>query len=171
MLKQRVEKALIDQVKLEEQSSRIYMAMASWCEVNGYPGAARFLYVQSVEERMHMTKLIKYINDKGGHAVLLSQEAPETSFKNLQEMFEKILKHEILVSQKINALYEIAFSEKDYSTSQFIQWYIEEQIEEESTFKGILDKFKLAGNEKGGLFHIDKELGEMAAAAPNPAID
>lgn len=169
MLKKKVENALVDQVKLEEQSSRIYMAMASWCEVNGFPGAASFLYLHSEEERMHMTKLIKYLNDKGGHAILLAQEAPGASFKNLLEMFEDILKHEILVSQSINSVYEIAFTEKDYATSQFMQWYIEEQIEEESTFKGILDKFRLAGNERGGLFHIDKELGEMATAAPKPA--
>ncbi|MFU8844847.1 MAG: ferritin [Bacteroidales bacterium] len=168
MLKKKVEKALIDQIKLEEQSSRIYMAMASWCEVNGYPGAARFLYLHSEEERMHMTKLIKYVNDKGGHAALLAQAAPAVSFKSLLDMFEEILKHEVLVSQSINMVYETAFTEKDYATSQFMQWYIEEQIEEESTFKGILDKFRLAGDQKGGLFHIDKELGEMAAAGSVP---
>jgi ferritin len=168
MLKKKVEKALIDQINLEEQSSRIYMAMASWCEVNGYPGAARFLYLHSEEERMHMTKLIKYVNDKGGHAVLLAQNAPAVSFKSLLDIFEEILKHEVLVSQSINRVYETAFTEKDYATSQFMQWYIEEQIEEESTFKGILDKFRLAGDQKGGLFHIDKELGEMAATATSP---
>ena len=80
------------------------------------------------------------------------------------DVFEQILKHEEFVTESINKLYEIAFNEKDYTTSQFLQWYIEEQIEEESTFKGILDKFRLAGNQTGGLFHLDKELEGLAAA-------
>ena len=164
MLNKKVEKALIDQIQLEEQSSRIYMAMASWCEVSGFSGAAKFLYTHSDEERMHMTKLIKYVNDKGGHAILQTLDVPGTTYKSLLDVFEQILKHEEFVTESINKLYEIAFNSKDYTTSQFLQWYIEEQIEEESTFKGILDKFRLAGNQTGGLFHLDKELEGLAAA-------
>jgi len=165
MIAKIVEEALNKQIQLEEQSSRIYMAMASWCEVNGYPGAASFLYTHSDEERMHMTKLITYLNDKGGHAVLQSLEMPGSKFKDLQEMFEKILEHEEFVTDSINKLYEVAFNQKDYTTGQFLQWYIQEQIEEESLFKGILDKFRLAGNQTGGLFHLDKELESLAAPA------
>ena len=118
------------------------MAMASWCEVSGFSGAANFLYTHSDEERMHMTKLIKYVNDKGGHAILKSLDIPGTTYKSLLDVFEQILKHEEFVTESINKLYETAFKERDYTTSQFLQWYIEEQIEEESTFKGILDKFR-----------------------------
>ncbi len=164
MISKKVEKALINQIQLEEQSSRIYMAMASWCEVNGFPGAAKFLYTHSDEERMHMTKLVTYLNDKGGYAILQSLEMPQHSFKNLLDVFEQILKHEEFVTESINKLFEIAFNEKDFTTSQFLQWYIEEQIEEESLFKGILDKFRLAGDQTGGLFHLDKELDALAIA-------
>ncbi len=164
MLNKKVEKALINQIQLEEQSSRIYMAMASWCEVSGFPGAAHFLYTHSDEERMHMTKIIKYVNDKGGHAILENLDVPGTAYKSLLDVFEQILNHEQFVTESINKLYEIAFKERDYTTSQFLQWYIEEQIEEESTFKGILDKFRLAGDQTGGLFHLDKELDGLAAA-------
>ncbi len=168
MISKKVEKAIISQIENEEQSSRIYMSMASWCEVNGFPGAARFLYKHSDEERVHMTKLIKYLNDKGGTAVLQSLEMPESKFKSLHEVFEKILKHEEFITLAINKLYESTFNEKDYTTGQFLQWYIMEQIEEESMFKGILDKFRLAGNEKGGLFMLDKELGLLAASKSSP---
>lgn len=165
MIAKVVEEALNKQIQLEEQSSRIYMAMASWCEVNGFPGAARFLYTHSDEERMHMTKMIKYLNDKGGYAVLQSLEMPASNFKGLQDVFEKILVHEEFVTESINKLFEVAFNQKDYTTSQFLQWYIQEQIEEESLFKGILDKFRLAGNQTGGLFHLDKELDSLAIPA------
>lgn len=165
MLKPNVEKALIEQIKLEEHSSRIYMAMAIWCETKGYNGAAEFLFTHSDEERFHQTKMIQYVNDKGGHAKLMALDAPESEYKSLLEIFEHVLEHEMVVTNAINNLYEIAFNEKDYTTSQFLQWYIEEQIEEESLAKEILDKFKLAGNEAGGLFHIDKELAEMAASS------
>ncbi len=165
MIAKIVEESLNKQIQLEEQSSRIYMAMASWCEVNGFPGAAKFLYTHSDEERMHMTKLIKYLNDKGGYATLQPLEMPSNEFKNLQDVFEKILEHEEFVTASINQLYEVAFTQKDYTTSQFLQWYIEEQIEEESLFKGILDKFRLAGNQTGGLFHLDKELDSLSVPA------
>jgi ferritin len=164
MISKKVEDAINHQIKLKEQSSRIYMAMASWCEVNGFPGAAKFLYVHSDEERMHMTKLIKYLNDKGGFATIQPLEAPVTKFESLLDVFEQILKHEEFITDAINKLFEIAFNEKDFTTSQFLQWYIQEQIEEESLFKGILDKFRLAGNQTGGLFHLDKELDGLAVA-------
>lgn len=164
MISKKVEKVILKQIQNEEQSSRIYMAMASWCEVNGFPGAAKFLYAHSDEERLHMTKLIKYLNDKGGYATLQILEMPDSKYKSLLDIFEKILKHEEFITQSINNLYETAFTEKDYTTGQFLQWYIMEQIEEESMFKGILDKFRLAGNEKGGLFMLDKELDALGMA-------
>jgi ferritin len=164
MISKKVEKVIIKQIQNEEQSSRIYMAMASWCEVNGFQGAAKFLYAHSDEERLHQTKLIKYLNDKGGYGMLQSLEMPDSKYSSLLDIFEKILKHEQFITESINKLYETAFTEKDYTTGQFLQWYIMEQIEEESMFKGILDKFRLAGNEKGGLFMLDKELDALGAA-------
>ncbi|MBN1338840.1 MAG: ferritin [Bacteroidales bacterium] len=164
MFSKKIQKALNDQIQLEEQSSRIYMAMASWCEANGYAGAAGFLFMHSDEERMHMTKLLGYVNDKGGHALLQALEMPHNDFSSLQHVFEEILRHEELVSASINNIYDLTLKEKDYTTGQFLQWYIMEQIEEESLFRSVLDKFKLAGDQKGGLFHIDKELASMANA-------
>ena len=164
MISKKVEDAINVQIMNEEHSSRIYMAMASWCETSGYRGAADWLYKQSDEERMHMLKFIKYLNDRGGNAILSPLEAPAPKYKNLLEVFEQVLKHEEFITAEINKLYEVSLKEKDYTTGNFLQWYINEQIEEESTAHGILDKMKLVGSDKAGMFHIDKDL-EMQAAA------
>jgi ferritin len=163
MISKKVEEAINLQIKNEEHSSRIYMAMASWCETNGYRGAADFLYKQSDEERMHMLKFIKFLNDRGGYSVLASLEVPASQYKSLREIFDHVLSHEEFITASINQLYEVSLNEKDYTTGNFLQWYINEQIEEESTVHGILDQMKLLGDDKAGLFHIDKELGAMAA--------
>lgn len=163
MIKNKVEKALNGQIKNEEHSSRLYMAMASWCQVKGFPGASQYLYNQSNEERMHMLKFVNYLNERGGHATLAELGNPTADYKSLVDVFEKVLKHEEFITSEINKLYEVALNEKDYTTGSFLQWFITEQIEEEATVHGILDKMKLAGNESGGLFHIDKELSALAA--------
>ncbi|MDD5507205.1 MAG: ferritin [Bacteroidales bacterium] len=164
MLKKKVEDALIEQIQLEEESSRVYMAMASWCESNGFPGAAQFLYKHSDEERMHQLKLIHYVNDRGGHALLKPLADPGNQYKSLKDVFDQVLKHELHVTASINALYDLTTREKDFTTGQFLQWYIMEQIEEESLVNGILDKMNLAGDNKGGIFFIDKELAALGAA-------
>jgi ferritin len=128
MINKNVEKAINVQIKNEEHSSRIYMAMASWCEVNGFRGASDFLYKQSDEERFHMLKFIKYLNDRNGYALLSALEVPASKFASLQVMFEEVLKHEEFITDAINKLYEIAQKEKDYTSGTFLQWYINEQI-------------------------------------------
>ncbi len=161
-MNEKVEKILNEQIKHEEHSSRIYLAMASWCEKNGFNGASKFLYSHAEEEREHMQKLIHYINDRGGHALMEALEKPETEYKNLKGVFEKVLKHEQFITNKINKCYEVAITEKDYNTAQFLSWYIDEQVEEESTMSSILDDIKLAGEATGGLFHIDRELRDLS---------
>jgi len=171
MIKEAVEKAIINQIKNEEHSSRLYLSMASWCQVNGYPGAAAFLFKQTDEERMHQLKFVHYLNDRNGYSKLLALDNPTAEYSSLLDVFEKVMIHEEFITASINDLYEVAINNKDYTTGNFLQWYINEQIEEERTMHGILDKMKLAGNEAGGLFHIDKELSALAAAkviAPLP---
>lgn len=165
MVSEKIQKALNDQIMREEQSSRIYLAMASWCETNGFQGAADFLYGHSDEERMHQLKLVHYLNDRGGYATLQKLDETKSEFKSLQDIFEAILEHEKYITGCINDIYELCLKEKDYTTGNFIQWYINEQIEEESLVNTVLDKMKLAGNDKAGLFHIDKELAAMNGEA------
>lgn len=164
MIAKKVESAINVQIKNEEHSSRIYMAMASWCETKGYRGAAGFLYKQADEERMHMLKFIKYLNDRSGYSNLSALDTPASDYKSLHDVFDHVLTHEEFITDAINHLYEVALSEKDYTSGTFLQWFINEQIEEESTVHGILDKMKLVGDDKSGMFHIDKELETMAAA-------
>jgi ferritin len=164
MITKALEKAIIEQIRREEQSSRIYLAMAAWCHVKGYKGAADFLYAQVEEERMHEGKFINYLNDRGGQAILMDVEKPASSFKSLKDAFEKVLEHEEYITASINELYALAVKEKDFSTGNFLQWFITEQIEEEATAHQVLDMINLGGSQQGGLFLIDKELATMATA-------
>ncbi len=166
MISKKLEEAINEQIKKEEHSSRLYLAMASWCETNGFPGAAAFLYEQSVEERDHMMKFVHYLNDRGGYSILSDLEKPTFEYKSLLDVFEQVLDHERYITASINELYSITLDEKDYTTGIFLQWFINEQIEEESTMSDILDKIRLIGDAKGGYFHMDKELNTMAAARP-----
>jgi len=164
MITKVLEKAINEQIKREEHSSRIYLSMASWAERNGYPGASNWLYVQTEEERIHMLKLVHYLNDRGGMAVIPSLEAPAPKFKSLLDVFQEVLKHEEYISASINELYATCVKEKDFTSANYLQWYITEQIEEEKTVRSILDQIKLAGTDKGGLFMMDKEFAAMAIA-------
>ncbi len=164
MINTNVQTAVNEQIKKEEFSSRLYLSMAIWCEANGYPGAAKFLYGHADEERIHMMKFVHYVNERGGQAALMDIEKPKAEFSSLLELFEEILEHEIYITNAINELYEVTANEKDYTTMNFLQWFITEQVEEESLFSTVLDKIKLVGKDKAGMFHIDKELDGMTAA-------
>ena len=157
----KVEKALNKQIQKEEYSSRLYLAMAIWSEANGYPGAAAFLFEHAEEERMHMMKLIHYVNDRGGNCQLLDVKVPPLEYNSVLDIFTQIKEHEEYITESINNLYHVTVDERDYTTGNFLQWYITEQIEEESLFNTILDKIKLVGSDKSGMFHIDKELDGM----------
>lgn len=160
-----VEAAINEQIRREEFSSRLYLSMAIWCEANGFPGAAAFLYRQTDEERMHQLKFVHYVNDRGGKAALMALDKPVADFTSLLDVFQQVMKHEEYITASINELYGVTLEQKDYTTGNFLQWYINEQIEEEKTMSTILDKIRLVGEDKAGMFHIDKELSAMAAAA------
>jgi ferritin len=164
MLSKKIQDLLNRQVELEAASSQYYLAMASWADVKGYNGVSKFLYKHSDEERMHMLKLVHFINERGGHGLVPALKAPTSSFKNIQEIFEMILKHEVHVSAEINKLVERCLAEKDYTTHNFLQWYVSEQIEEEALARKILDKLNLIGNDKGGMYLFDRDLESYGGA-------
>ncbi len=166
MLSKNIETALNKQIRIEAESSQTYLSMASWAETHGLEGISKFMFAQSEEERVHMLKLIKYVNERGGHALITDLKAPTTTYKTFKSMFEELYKHEIIVSNSINELVHITFDEKDYATHNFLQWYVAEQIEEEATAKSILDKINLIGDDKGGLYLFDRDIQQMATTKP-----
>ncbi|MCO6499995.1 MAG: ferritin [Vicingus serpentipes] len=164
MLKDKIEQALNDQIRIEAESSQIYLAMASWAETEGLGGAAQFLYRHSDEERMHMLKIVQYVNERGGKAIIPALSAPEKNYKSLTNLFQTLLSHEIMVSGEINNLVEICLNEKDYTTHNFMQWYVAEQIEEEALARTIMDKLRMIGEDKGGLYLFDRDIESISIA-------
>jgi ferritin len=166
MLSAKIEAALNQQVKLEAESSQIYLAMASWAEVEGYEGISAFLYHHSDEERLHMLKLVRFINERGGHGIIPELAKPSAKYKGIKPLFQEVLDHEIHVSTEINKMVDICLKEKDYTTHNFLQWYVSEQIEEEALARKVMDKLKLIGDDKAGHYMFDRDLSSISAAAP-----
>ncbi len=162
MLKDKIQTALNKQIELEASSSHFYLAMASWSETIGLTGTSEFLYKHSDEERMHMLKLIRFVNERGGQAAIPALIKPPTEFKSLSNIFELLLEHELNVTESINNIVDLCLAEKDYTTYNFMQWYVSEQMEEEALARTILDKLGLIGEDKGGLYMFDRDLQTMA---------
>jgi ferritin len=162
MLKKAVEKALNNQVAMEEFAARSYLSLGLWADHNGFEGTAKFFYIQSQEEYGHMRKFIEFILDAGGKPKLSTYEEPipdGTSFKNL---FETGLKHEKAVTKSIHGMVELAWKEKDLPAFEFLQWFVKEQVEEEANFQKILDKIEILEKHGGSLYMLDRELGMRA---------
>ena len=171
MLSKRMQEALNEQIKIEAESSQVYLAMASWAEIQpGIDNVTSFFYQHSDEERMHMLKLIHFVNERGGFATVPALSQPQLTFPSIKHAFEALLNHEIFVSESINKLIDIALEEKDYATHNFLQWYVAEQIEEEALARNILDKINLIGDDKGGLYLFDNDvkqlIGNQSPGAP-----
>jgi ferritin len=165
----KMKKALNDQVTLEASASNSYLAMASWCEVIGYQGAADYFYAQSDEERTHMLKIVHYLNDMGATASIPAIKAPASSYKSLEGLIKTALKSEQTVTKAIHKMVEITQKEKDHSTYAFLEWFVNEQVQEETKFETILQKFDLLGRDKLAIHEIDKILAADAAAPETAA--
>ena len=162
MLSKKIEKILNEQIKIEAYSSQYYLSVASFLDKKGYPGASKFFYHHAEEERMHMLKLFTYINERGGQAIVPALDAPPKTFKDLKNIFTLVLKHEQYVTKAINKIVDVTLSEKDHVTNNFIQWYVSEQLEEETLVAELLDKIDLIGDAKSGMYLFDKELETLS---------
>ncbi len=164
----KMKKALNDQVALESAASNSYLAMASWCEVTGYQGSADYFYAQSDEERTHMLKVVHYLNDMGATATISAIKAPSGSFKSLEGILKTALKNEQTVTAAIHKMVEITQKEKDHSTYAFLEWFVNEQVQEETKFETLLQKFDLIGRDKLAINEIDKILAAEAVPVADP---
>jgi ferritin len=165
MIKDKILKALNKQLNEELYSSYAYLAMFAHFTSNSLDGFAHWFRLQSQEEYGHAMKILDYINARDGKVTLMKVEAPKAIWKKPVEVFQETYDQEVLVSKSINNIVDLSLSEKDYATNNFMQWFVSEQVEEESTASKLLDRIKLVGDNKNGLLLLDKELGMRASAS------
>ena len=160
MFSKNLEQAVNEQIKNELYSGYLYLAMAAQCESMNLKGFANWLKVQAREELGHAMKFYDFVNDRGGRVVFEAIDKPPVEYRSLQEMFEAVYKHEQKVTGLINKLYEMAKAENDYPLQVHLQWFIDEQVEEEKNASEILAMLKLTGESGSGLLMLDRALGE-----------
>jgi ferritin len=166
MVSKKMETALNDQVNKEMYSAYLYMAMSAHAQSDGLKGMATWLMTQYHEEMLHAMKMYEYIMRQGGRMHLQTIKEPDVDFDTPLAMFEAVLAHEQFVTRSINDLMELAMEDKDHATQAFLTWYITEQVEEEDSANEIIQKLTMIGDNKGGLFMYDKELGARMVTVP-----
>lgn len=158
MISEKMEQALNEQIAIEGNAAQIYLSMAAWCDVQGLEGCTQFFHRQSEEERMHMLKIYRYLSEVDARALTPALKQPPQEFESVPALFEQVYKHEQEVTNAIHSLMKIGYDENDHTTLNFLQWYVEEQREEEALMRAILDKIKLIGDGPQSLYYIDKEV-------------
>jgi ferritin len=164
MIGKKIQDALNAQINLEQFSAQLYLAMSAHCEGRSFRGFAHWLRVQAHEETKHAMKLVEFVVDRGGRLALAAIAAPPSEFGGITQVFEQILEHEKSITGTINALFELSRAEKDYASEIALQWYVTEQIEEESNVGQILDQLKAVGEQGGGIWYLDSKMGKRGAA-------
>ncbi|EPR37586.1 Ferritin Dps family protein [Desulfovibrio sp. X2] len=168
MLHKDIEKAINDQIKWEFWSGYLYLSMSSWFASKGLAGFAGWMKNQSGEELFHAMKMFDYVNERGGHAVLQTVDAPPSEWKSVLDALKTGLAHEGEVTARINALVDTAVKHKDHATSNFLQWFVAEQVEEEASFSDVVNKLELVGD-GSALYMLDKELATRVFTWPAAA--
>lgn len=157
-LSEEIETALNEQIKREAHASSTYLAMAAWCDRHGFDYSAEYFYKQAEEERAHMLKIFKYVSDLGGNAVSPEVTNIQQDYESFRSVFEQALENEIAVTQAINRIVGKCHQVQDFTTVTFLQWFLQEQIEEEYVARRALDLFEVIGEEGVGQFMIDKQI-------------
>lgn len=159
MLSKSIESILNVQIQKEGYSSNLYLAMATWADKEGYAGIAQWLFAQSEEEREHMLKIIDYVTERGGHAIIPEFEKPPVDFDGINKLFDDVLAHEVYITKSIHEIVALCEKEKDYSTLNWIQWFVTEQMEEEASVSEIIDKLNLLGDKN--IYIFDRDIMSM----------
>ena len=164
MLTKKLQDALNEQLNYELESANIYLAMAGYTEDLGLGGFTNWFMAQYEEEVFHAKKIMRFINDKNGRIKITAIAAPQNEFTSLLDAFEKTLAHEIEVSKRFYDLMNLALEEKEYSTKNFLQWFVDEQVEEEANVHDMINKIKLVKD--SGLYLLDQEAAKRTFKAP-----
>jgi ferritin len=162
MIAKKMENALNEQINAEMYSAYLYLAMAAHFESENLSGFAKWMRVQTQEEESHAKKLFEYVIERGGKVALKAIDAPPAQWKSPLAAFEAAYKHEQLVTDRINKLAELAMEQKDHAAGVFLQWYINEQVEEEAQVDKIVRTLKATNEAPGALYMIDRELGQRS---------
>ncbi|MBZ0265526.1 ferritin [bacterium] len=160
VLSKKLQAALNDQINKEMASAYLYFSMASWLHDQNLDGMASWMNAQAIEEMGHAKKIYSYVYERGGRVILDAIDKPKSDWKNAVEVFTDTLAHEQLVTKSIHALLDLAIKDNDHAAKVFLNWFIEEQVEEEASVESILDRLKLVGDKGVGLFMMDRHLGE-----------
>lgn len=160
MISEKMQNAINDQINAELESAYIYLSMSAYFEAGNYRGFARWMRLQSEEEKGHADRLFNYLVDRGGRVILKELPAPKSDFKSPEEVYQITLDHERKITAKINKLNELAAAEKDHATVAHLQWFVTEQVEEEATAEGILNQIRMVESKPGSLFYIDRHIGK-----------
>ncbi len=166
MLSKKVEKMINDQMNFEIYSGYIYLAMGAYMDSLDLPGFANWMKVQWQEEFFHAQKMYNYLLERGGRPVLTQVPAPPKDWKSVKAAFEHALEHEQIVTGRINDIMNAAIKENDHATRSFLNWYVDEQVEEEASVDAIIKKLKLMKESGHGMYMLDKELGSRTFTAP-----
>lgn len=156
--------AINEQINSEFEASYTYLAMAAFCDQQKFLGAAKWLRLQSDEERGHALKLFDFVLARDGKVELKSIDTPQAEFESLGAVFEKTLENEKGVTARINAIYELCFKEKAFAEMTELQWFLTEQVEEEKTAREIVAKFRLVKNDPSAMLDLDRDLAARTGA-------
>ena len=168
MLSERLVSELNRQINYELYSAYLYTAMETYFLDRGLTGFANFFKVQTQEELAHARIFFEYVYRKNGHVTMEAIDKPEADFASILDVFEKAFAHEQFVTSRIYKLVDIAIEEREHATNSFLKWFVDEQVEEEESFQGLVDRLNLMGDKPSNLFMIDVELAQRVFILPAP---
>jgi len=171
MMSKTMQDALNEQMKHEFYSHYLYLSMSAFCDAANLPGLARWMRAQAQEEAKHALKIFDHLLDRGGRVELPQIDRPPSEFSSPREVFEQAHKHEQHVTASINRVYGLAMDERDFASRVFLDWFVQEQVEEEKTSGLLAEQMRMVGDDRPGLLMLDRELGQRKSGAAESAAD
>ena len=166
MIGKKMEKAINGQINAELYSAYLYASMSAWFSSRNLPGFANWMRVQVQEEMLHVAKFYDYLHSRGGKVLLAPIDGPPTDWQSPLDAFSAVYAHEQKVTSLINGLVDVAIKEKDHAARLFLDWFVNEQVEEEESASGVVNQLRLMADAPGGLFMLDRELGQRIFTPP-----